>query len=377
MSLWRIEAMRKKMKILKSIVIVIAVIALGAAARAEEDAGYIDTHVHLGAMGREGAMAMQRSGSTEAYYKEVADNLISMMDEMGVEKVVIMSPPKSDANAGKRGYDTAENFLKLAQGYPRRIYAAAGGNTLNPVIHRYGGGEVTPAVKAEFEREAERLADLGIVAFGETTALHLSMQEHHIYSEVQPDHPLYLSLADVAARRDIPIDLHMEAIPEDTHTPEGLTRASSRNPDTIIANIPGLERLLAHNRKARIVWQHIGWDNVGGMDAALIRRLIEAHPNLYLSLRVERRLFRIGESRSGMPNRIVDREWNIKPEWLRLMSDHPDRFMIGTDEFIQAAGGRTRPQDSFYETWNMADRLSPELAKIVGRDNAARIYKLP
>jgi len=112
------------------------------------------------------------------------------------------------------------------------------------------------------------------------------------------------------------------------------------------------------------------------MDTALLRRLIETHPNLYIAMRVERRLFRIGERRSMMPNRMVDREWNIKPEWLRLLSDHPDRFMIGTDEFIQTAGGRTRPQDSFYETWSILDQLAPDLARKVGRDNAARVYKL-
>ncbi|MBL7069251.1 MAG: amidohydrolase family protein [Candidatus Omnitrophica bacterium] len=367
------------MRIRNSIIIALALVTASVEVCAEygakQGAGYIDTHVHLGAMGREGAMAKRRSGSTGAYYREVLDNLIYMMNEMGVEMAVIMPPPKSKENADRRSSDTPENFLKLAQRYPGRIFVAGGGNTLNPMIHGYSGKEVTPAVKEAFTKRAEALVNLGIVAFGETAALHLSMQEQHIYSAVQPDHPLYLLLADIAARHSIPIDLHMEAVPEDMYTPEGLLRTSSRNPEVIKANIPGLERLLAHNRKAKIVWQHIGWDNLGTMDIKLFRRLLKAHPNLYLSMRIERRLFRIGEG-GTMLNRIVDRRKNIHPEWLQFISEYPDRLMMGSDEFIQGAGGKTRPQDSFHETWSVLNQLPPPLARKVGRDNAARIYNL-
>ena len=84
-------------------------------------------------------------------------------------------------------------------------------------------------------------------------------------------------LADIAAENNIPIDLHMEAVPKDIPTPVSMLKASSRNPDILKANIQGLGRLLVHNRMAKIVWQHIGWDNIGYMTIELLTDLLKQH----------------------------------------------------------------------------------------------------
>ena len=103
----------------------------------------------------------------------------------------------------------------------------------------------------DFRREAEAIVKAGAVGFGEIAAEHFSSgRGNHPYESTRPDHPLLLALADIAAEHDMPIDLHMEAVPQDMPFPG--RRAGGANPENLKENISGLERLLAHNRNARI-----------------------------------------------------------------------------------------------------------------------------
>lgn len=336
-----------------------------------EDRGYIDTHMHFQAQ-RSGGKDLGKSRPNIAGYHEAARNLVSQMNRYGVEKAIVMPPPQTMDKEGRYDYRT---LLGAIDAHPGRLYLGAGGGTLNAMIHSVEPSEVTPGLRERFEDTAEELIRAGAVAFGETTAMHLCMSEWHNYSAQAPDHPLFLLLADLAAHYGVPIDLHMEAVPEAMMTPQNLRDACSKNPSRLPATLPAFERLLAHNRNAKIVWQHIGWDNVGFMTSGLVSRLLSDHSNLYLAIRVEERGIQVGGG-GPMPNRIVDREGRIHPEWLALMEAHPDRFMVGGDEFIAgSAGGRRMPQ-SFEETWSLLDQLPPALAQRVGRDNAARIYPL-
>jgi len=186
---------------------------------------------------------------------------------------------------------------------------------------------------------------------------------------------LFLLLADLAAQYGVPIDLHMEAIPEAMTTPQNLRDACSKNPARLPATLPAFERLLAHNRDATVVWQHIGWDNIGFMTTNLLSRLLAEHPNLHLAIRVEARGRQVGGG-GPMPNRIVDADWRVRPEWLQLMEAFPERVMVGGDEFVGGGQRRRKMPQSFEETWSLLGQLPPELARKVGRDNAARVYPL-
>jgi hypothetical protein len=330
-----------------------------------EEASYIDTHMHLDGLYRSG-------GADVKDYETAADNLIAEMDRSGVAQALVMPPPQNPNQHGAYDY---QNLLGAVQKYPDRLYLVAGGGTLNPLIHGTEAAAVTPELKNQFEAKADELIRAGAVAFGEMAALHLCMSEQHHYIQAPPDHPSFLLLADIAARHNAPIDLHMEVVPQDTPTPDNLTQACSANPAIIPATIPAFERLLAHNREARIVWQHIGWDNTGYMTVDLIRELLETHSNLYLALRVEEREFMVGGG-GPMPNRIVDENWQVRPEWLDLIRNYPDRFMIGGDEFVGIPRHTPRRPQSFEETWAILNQFPPDLARKVGYENAARVYNL-
>jgi predicted TIM-barrel fold metal-dependent hydrolase len=257
--------------------------------------------------------------------------------------------------------------MNIAKTQPGRFAFLAGGDSLNPLIQTaVRTGQVSSDLQRQFEKKATEIMRAGAVGFGETTALHPSLNPTHPFEEAPPDHLLFLQLADLAARFDVPIDLHMEAMTRDTPTPEWLRQASPNNPAILKENITGLERLLAHNRQARIVWAHAGRDPIGQTTVALLRRLVEAHRNLYLQLALVP---------LGGPIRIFNRPMNsqgvILPEWLDLIRSFPDRFVLGSDAFYcEAEFKHTAANRPFLA------QLPAELARQVAYENALRVYKL-
>jgi hypothetical protein len=110
---------------------------------------------------------------------------------------------------------------------------------------------------------------------------------------------------------------------------------------------------------------------------ALSRRLLGKHPNLYMSLRLTPG--RAPQNHPLTPFR------EIKPEWLSLLQDFPDRFVIGGDQFIASPAIRGRgPGMAFAQmspivrerTRAFLNALPPDLARKIGYENAVRLYKL-
>ncbi len=326
----------------------------------------IDVHMHLG-------VVSARESDLATAYASAGSELIERMDALNVERAIIVAVP----NPNGRPADSAveENIALVTERYPDRLSRLAGGAVLNTFIQATAADAVTAEVKSQFRTQAQAVLDRGGVGFGEMLALHLCLGSTHSYQYASPDHPLFLELADIAAERGVPIDLHNEAVLSERTMPENLKRACSQNPDTLPATIPALERLLEHNPKAQIVWQHIGWDNTGEQKPALITRLLQDHPNLFIAIRVEERLNQVGTS-ALMPNRLVDENGQIQSDWLKLFKTFPDRFVIGSDEFIDSQGKLPIGAASLDQTWNIINQLPADLATAIAHDNAARIYHL-
>jgi predicted TIM-barrel fold metal-dependent hydrolase len=161
----------------------------------------------------------------------------------------------------------------------------------------------------------------------------------------------------------------MEAVVQDKATPPRFRILSSRNPPTLKANIAALERLLAHNRDARIVWAHVGSDHTGDMTVPLLKRLLEAHLNLYMQLKID------NPPPSFPQNRPLDQNGRLRPEWLDLIRAFPDRFVLGSDTFYTPSG--VFPSEANLNLLqSLLAQLPPDLALKVGFQNAAHIYNL-
>lgn len=293
------------------------------------------------------------------------------MDRLGIDKAVVMPPPQKTGQA--RGYDYRE-FVHVIGEHRGRLFLGAGGGILSPMIFDYDSSAVTTKVRAKFRAEAERIAEAGAKAFGEMTALHFSFHDGHVFLEAEPDHPLFLELADVAAERGMPIDLHMEAVPMEMAMPSEVRERSGNNPRRIRANTDGLERLLAHNRKATVVWVHAGWDNTGFFTPALIGELLVRNDNLYIGIKhldgkyePWRRGISLVDSDSG----------TLNGEWRALFLDHSDRVLIGADEFVGAAGQTSRKgPPSLESTWALLPLLPASVRDRIAFENARRLYNL-
>lgn len=321
-----------------------------------EEVQFIDTHVHLEHLG------------SLSNFPAAAETGLADMARKGISFSILMPPPQAPTN--KLIYDF-EAFLPFVKQHPGKFGLMGGGGSLNPMIQRTDAGRVDENDKARFRAKTEEILSAGALGFGEIAIVHFSlpqMGEHHPYEAAPADHPLLFLLADIAAEKGVPIDIHFDVSPEDRPLPDRLP--ASRNPGTLKENLSAFERLLAHNRDAKIVWAHAGTDPGLMRTPALCRRLLTAHPNLYMSLRTGR-----GQP---APSGAMTPDGMLKGPWLALIRDFPDRFTIGSDQFYPPfASGRRTPAEGLDTLRALVDGLPPDLARKVAYENARRIYKLP
>ena len=306
---------------------------------------YIDLHAHLDPPDVNGAI----------------ESLLQAMAQENLAQAVFMPSPFVNESPGR--FD-AELLAPLAQKYPGKVAFLAGGGTLNPMIQQAVlSGDAGPAVQRRFKERAEEILRLGAKGFGEMTAEHFPSSTPYEYAPA--DYPLFLLLADVAAEHDVPISLHMEAVPEDMPLPADLR--SPPNPPRLQANTAAFERLLAHNPRAKIVWAHLGWDNTGRRTVDLCRRLLQAHANLYMELKID-------PVSSGKNSPLSSGgSGTIPPEWLKLMQDFSDRFVMGTDQhYPLPASGPQRWQADVL----LLNQIPADARRKIAAENAVRIYHL-
>lgn len=320
----------------------------------------IDTHAHL-------------LGRTEiaSDFRDSADFAIGQMNLLGIRRTLLLPPPQPPGFA--RSYDH-ELLLPAVRAHADRLSFLAGGGSLSPMIVAASDAPaISAALRQEFEATADRLIAAGAVGFGEITVEHVSYEPNHPYVRAQPDGPLMLLLADLAARHNVPIDLHMDAVVRDRPPPENLTSRGPNNPPILRTNINAFERLLAHNRGARIVWAHAGRDILGDWTVDLSRRLLAAHDNLFMSIALFPRP-PLGATPQNFPFSV---EGTLKPEWMSLLADFRDRFVIGNDPFYAAPhmAGLRPPLSAMSRRF--VNALPQPLATAVAYENAVRLYRLP
>jgi predicted TIM-barrel fold metal-dependent hydrolase len=119
-----------------------------------------------------------------------------------------------------------------------------------------------------------------------------------------------------------------------------------------------IELLFAHAPKARLIWAHTG---IGGVPVARVRALLKAHPTL------------MGEL-SYRPG-LTGADGRLSPEWKTLFSEFPDRFMIGSDTWVNARWVEYESLMADARRW-LGD-LDADTARRIGWGNAAALFGVP
>lgn len=282
---------------------------------------------------------------------------LSALGRENAAMIIFQISPDAFGHPGR--YDS-EILLAAVKKHPGKLAITGGGGTLNAmIVQSAASGDAGPAVQKKFKERAEELLREGVVGFGEMTAEHFAGGTPYQYAPA--DHPLYLLLADIAAEHNVPIDLHMEAVPQDMPLPAGLK--SPPNAPRLHANIAAFERLLSHNPRAKIIWAHLGSDNTGYRTVELDRRLLLAHPNLYMEIKTD--------PQSHGLNYPLAADGKLKPEWLQLFTDFPDRFVIGSDQHYPEPKGQAR---RWQEVILLFNQLPADVREKIGTENVAAIY---
>jgi hypothetical protein len=275
---------------------------------------WIDVHLHL-------------AGGRQHEFAQAVDLAVAQMDSAGATKAIVFPPPEPQLL-----FDYLSYAYELRR-YPGRFGFLGGGGLLNSMIQQVPAAGVTPDITERFILTAEQIADAGAAGYGEIAVLHLSLTRNHAFEQVSPEHPLLLALAETAGKRGLVIDLHMDPIASEApaRTPAGLHVPP--NPPSLAGDVAAFEWLLAHDRNARIVWAHGGSDFTTNMTPALIGRLMDAHPNLYMSLRPPAGVSTAAAVNLKLYNTIMAGS-GIDSRWLDLLKKHPDRFVLGSDSFV-------------------------------------------
>jgi predicted TIM-barrel fold metal-dependent hydrolase len=309
---------------------------------------YIDVHVHF-----DDGVRSQPGAEVDVALREMeGENAARLIFFPG--PFVRNDPKKFDLEA----------FMAAVKEHPGKLAFEGGGGTLNPMIQEaVRAGSTGAEAQREFKERAEEIVRDGAVGFGELTAEHIAYLPGQVYEHAPPDHPLFLMLADIAAEHDVPIDLHMEAVPHTMKLPADLP--SPPNPPELEEDISRFERLLEHDPRAKILWAHAGSDNTGYRTPELCRRLLTAHANLYMEIKMD----------PASPGKNPPMEsGRIKPEWLKLFEDFPDRFVIGSDQHYGSKRSMTGPQ-RWQQVVLLLNQLPGNLREKISMENALRIFR--
>ena len=156
--------------------------------------------------------------------------------------------------------------------------------------------------------------------------------EFHLYDSANANGPVARKLMQLAQSKDLAVLAHVDD--------------------------DAIDLLLNHAPRTRLIWAHTG---IGGAPVARVRALLLKHPTL------------MGEL-SYRPG-LTDADGHLSAPWKALITEFPDRFMIGSDTWVNARW-------SDYESLMAAARLwlgdlPPAVAQRVGWGNAAALFGVP
>lgn len=245
----------------------------------------------------------------EAFAAFPVADVFARMQRSGVRAIVANSRP----NDGTRA---------LAQS-PQ---AAAAGVTVVPFVRLYRN---RADYTGWFADESIHAMVLQQLAAGTAAGPYRGLGEFHLYDSANAEGPVARTLMQLAQQRELAVLAHVDD--------------------------DAIERLLRHAPRARLIWAHTG---IGGVPVARVRALLARYPTL------------MGEL-SYRPG-LTDADGHLSADWKALIRAFPERFMIGSDTWVNARW-------SDYEALMQAARewlgdLPPAVAQRVAWGNAAALF---
>lgn len=157
--------------------------------------------------------------------------------------------------------------------------------------------------------------------------------EFHLYESANAKGPVAKKLMALAERRQLAVLAHVddEAV------------------DLLMANTP------SQGRDTRLIWAHTG---IGGTPVARVRQMLERYPKL------------MGEL-SYRPGLVCEGGTLCAP-WRELILAFPDRFLIGSDTWVNQRWSAYDELMRGYRGW--LGELPPAVAQRVAWDNAAGLF---
>ena len=251
--------------------------------------------------------------NVEASERYPVADVLARMQRSGVRAIVANSRPNDGTKA-----------LAAARDETRRA-----GVTVVPFVRLYRnradytGWHADPTIVEMVERE---------LAAGTAAGPYRGLGEFHLYDSANADGPTARRLMQLAEQRRLVVLAHVDDV--------------------------AIERLLAHAPSARLVWAHTG---IGGVPIERVRALLERHPTL------------VGEL-SYRPG-LTDGDGGLAPEWRALMLAMPERFVVGSDTWINARWDDYETLMRQARRW-LGDLPTP-VAERIGWENAAALFALP
>ena len=173
------------------------------------------------------------------------------------------------------------------------------------------------------------------LARGTPAGPYRGLGEFHLYDSANANGPVARQLMALADSRGLAVLAHVDDVAI----------------DLLMANTP------SKGQQTRLIWAHTG---IGGAPVARVDALMARYPLL------------MGEL-SYRPGLTCDGGM-LCPEWRALLLKYPNRFVIGSDTWVNQRWQYYDELMQGYRTWLGA--LPPEVARAIGWDNAARWFGL-
>jgi hypothetical protein len=327
----------KARSLLHKVLALCAALAAGGVSAADYSGPLFDAHLHYN------QEACVHSVPPAPCAHSIED-VLARMQHNGVRGILANSRP----NAGTRALASATEQTRAA------------GVTVVPFVRLYRN---RADYSNWFRDETIRTMVLNELASGTPSGPFRGLGEFHLYESANANGPVSAKLMQLAAERGLAILAHVDDDAIDllmAHVkagePDDLAqgRPKSDQPPQGAATREAAER----GGKFRLIWAHTG---IGGVSVERVDALMSRYPQLMGELS-----YRPGLTCEG---------GQLCPEWRALLLKYPDRFLIGSDTWVNARWDSYDALMQGYRAW--LGGLPSDVASRIGWDNAAAVFNLP